>query len=248
MSTNSQAFCMPLTGLVPGLVPAEVVAIVAHDLRTPLNAISMGAALLQDASEPGALREETLAIIRRAARRMDRLIADLLESGRLDTGRTLRVERAPLQLAPLLDQACQEGRAAAQAKSQTLECELHPELPDVYADRDRIAQVVSNLVGNATKFTPRGGRIRVAAAPDDSAVRVSVSDSGPGIPQEDLPRVFDPYWQAGQTASLGSGLGLKIARAIVQSHGGRMWVDSTPGAGTTFSFTVPVPGAVELRS
>jgi len=246
--SNSTALCMPLTGLVPGLVPADVVAIVAHDLRTPLNAITMGAALLQDASQPGALREEALAIIRRAARRMDRLIADLLESGRLDAGRTLRIEPAPLHLAPVLEQVCQEVRAAAQAKSQTLDCELHPELPEVYADRDRLAQVVSNLVGNATKFTPRGGRIRVAAAPDDFAVRVSVSDSGPGIPREDLPRVFDPYWQARKTASLGSGLGLKIARAIVQSHGGRMWVDSAPGAGTTFSFTVPVAGAGEMRS
>jgi signal transduction histidine kinase len=239
---------MPLTGLVPGLVPAEVVAIVAHDLRTPLNAISMGAALLSDASQPGLLREEVLAIIGRAARRMDRLIGDLLESGRLDAGRTLRIEPAPLRLAPVLDQVCQEARAATQAKSQTLDCELHPELPEVYADGDRLAQVVSNLVGNATKFTPRGGRIRVMAAPDDFAVRVSVTDSGPGIPQEDLPRVFDPYWQAGKTASLGSGLGLKIARAIVQSHGGRMWVDSTAGAGTTFSFTVPVSGAEEMRS
>jgi len=246
--SNSMALCMPLTGLVPGLVPAEVVAIVAHDLRTPLNAISMGAALLQDASQPGALREEALAIIRRAARRMDRLIADLLESGRLDAGRTLRIDPVPLRLAPVLDQACQEARGAAQAKSQTLDCELHPELPEVYADGDRLAQVVSNLVGNATKFTPRGGRIRVAAAPDDFAVRVSVSDSGPGISREDLPRVFDPYWQARKTASLGSGLGLKIARAIVQSHGGRMWVDSVLGAGTTFSFTVPVCAAGGMRS
>lgn len=246
--SNSTALCMPLTGLVPGLVPAEVVAIVAHDLRTPLNAISMGASLLQDASQPLALREEALAIIRRASRRMDRLIADLLESGRLDAGRTLRIDPAPLQLAPVLDQACQEARAAAQAKGQTLDCELHPELPEVYGDGDRLAQVVSNLVGNATKFTPRGGRIKVAAAPDDCAVRVSVSDSGPGIAQEDLPRVFDPYWQARQTASLGSGLGLKIARAIVQSHGGRMWVDSVPGNGATFSFTVPVPGVGEMRS
>jgi signal transduction histidine kinase len=244
---DSQALCMPLTGLVPGLVPAEVVAIVAHDLRTPLNAISMGAALLQDESQGGQFQAEALAIIRRAARRMDRLISDLLDSGRLDAGRTLRIDAAPLQLAAVLDQACDEVRASAKAKGQTLNCEVHPDLPEVYADRDRLAQVVSNLLGNATKFTPPGGRIKVAASSEGHEVRVSVTDSGPGIPGEDLPRVFDAYWQAQKTASLGCGLGLKIARAIVQSHGGRMWAESPPGAGATFSFTVPVPGSAEMR-
>lgn len=236
---DPQAPCMPLTGLVPGQVPAEVVAIVAHDLRTPLNAISMGASLLQDEAQPDARWAALLEVIRHAAHRMDRLIGDLLEAGRLDAGRTLRVSRAPVALGPVLEQVCQEVRASARAKAQTLACDVEPALPAVNADRARVAQVVSNLLANAAKFTPRGGRIRLSAVAAGPDVRVAVADSGPGLAADELLRVFDPYWQAQTTQSLGCGLGLKIARAIVDAHGGRIWVESTPGEGATFLFTLP---------
>jgi signal transduction histidine kinase len=237
---DSQALQMPLTGLVPGLVPAEVVTIVAHDLRTPLNAISMGASLLQDGGQTDPQQAAMLEVIRRAAHRMDRLIGDLLEAGRLDAGRTLWISPAPLALGPVLEQVCQEVSATAHAKSQALGCELPPDLPRVHADRARVAQVVANLVANAAKFTPRGGRIALSAVPEGAEVRVAVADNGPGIAPDDLPRVFEPYWQARATQSLGAGLGLKIARGIVEAHGGRMWVESQPGAGATFLFTLPV--------
>jgi signal transduction histidine kinase len=240
LMADSQALTMPLTGLVPGVVPAEVVAIVAHDLRTPLNAIAMGASLLRDELQPDPQWAGMIDVIRRAAHRMDRLIGDLLEAGRLDAGRTLRVSPAPLALGPVLEQVCEEVSAAARAKEQTLECVVDPRLPAVHADRARVAQAVSNLVANAAKFTPRGGRITLSAVPDGARVRVSVADSGPGIAAEDLDRVFEPYWQAQATQSLGCGLGLKIARAVVEAHGGRMWVESEPGAGATFQFTLPV--------
>lgn len=231
--------CMPLTGLVPGEVPAEVVAIVAHDLRTPLNAITMGASLLQDESLGHPQTAALLEVIRHAARRMDRLIGDLLEAGRIDAGRTLRLSPAPVALGPVIEQVCQEVRAGSRAKAQTFACEVEPELPAVHADRARVAQVVSNLLANAAKFTPRGGRIRVSAVSAGAEVRVAVADSGPGLSAEDLARVFDPYWQAKATESLGCGFGLKIARAIVDAHGGRIWVESAPGAGATFLFTLP---------
>src|SRR5688572_1766463 len=108
---DPQALCMPLTGLVPGLVPAEVVTIVAHDLRTPLNAIAMGASLLQDETQGEQQKAFMLELIGRAAKRMDRLIGDLLETGRLDAGRTLSVQPAPLRLETVLEQACQELQA-----------------------------------------------------------------------------------------------------------------------------------------
>ncbi|HVR70559.1 MAG TPA: HAMP domain-containing sensor histidine kinase [Vicinamibacteria bacterium] len=237
---DPQMLCMPLTGLVPGVVPAEVVTIVAHDLRTPLSAIAMGASLLLDESQGEQQKAFMLDIIRRAAHRMEGLIADLLETGRLDAGRTLRIVPAPLGLGPVLEQACHEVRASARGKSQTIACEVPPDLPEVHADRARVAQVVANLLANAAKFTPRGGQIRVSAVAEGSEVRVAVADSGPGLAPEDLPRVFEPYWQAQRTASLGCGLGLKIARAIVEAHGGRMWVESEPGQGARFVFTLPV--------
>jgi signal transduction histidine kinase len=240
---DPQTLCMPLTGLVPGSVPAEVVTIVAHDLRTPLNAIAMGASLLQDESQGEQQKAFMVDLIQRACHRMNGLIADLLETGRLDAGRTLRIDPAPLQLATVVEQACHEVRASAQAKGQTIECEVQNDLPQVAADRARVAQVVANLVANASKFTPRGGRVRVSAVAERGEVRVAVADSGPGLAPEDLPRVFEPYWQAQRTASLGCGLGLKIARAIVEAHGGRMWVESEPGQGATFLFTLPLVGA-----
>jgi signal transduction histidine kinase len=237
---DAQALCMPLTGLIPGQVPAEVVAIVAHDLRTPLNAISMGASLLGDESQPEQQKAAMLEIIRRAALRMDRLIADLLEAGRIDAGRTLRIAPGPVDLAAVIEQVCAEVRTGARLKGQTLVCAVPDGLPLVCADRTRLLQVLANLIANAAKFTPRGGRIRVAADRHGEAVRVSVSDSGPGIAADDLPHVFEPFWQAQSTASLGCGLGLKIARAIVEAHGGAMWAESAPGEGATFSFTMPL--------
>ena len=239
---NTHALSMPLTGLVPGQVPAEVVAIVAHDLRTPLNAISMGASLLGDESQPEQHKAAMLAIIQRAAVRMEALIADLLEAGRIDAGRTLKIDPQPVDLADVIEQVCAEVRAGSRLKGQTLECAVPAGLPRVGADRVRLAQVLANLIANAAKFTPRGGSVRVRAEREGDMVRVSVSDSGPGISAEDLPHVFEPYWQAQATASLGCGLGLKIARAIADAHGGRLWVESEPGQGATFAFTVPVAG------
>ena len=240
MAGSQAILTMPLTGLVPGQVPAEVVAIVAHDLRTPLSAISMGASLLGDESQPEQQKAAMLEIIQRAAVRMDRLIADLLEAGRLDAGRTLKIAPAAVDLPGVIEQVCAEVRAGARLKGQTLECAVSADLPRVRADRARLAQVLANLIANAAKFTPRGGRIHVSAVREGEVARVAVSDSGPGIPADDLPHVFEPFWQAKSTASLGCGLGLKIARAIVEAHGGTMWAESEPGQGATFVFTVPV--------
>jgi signal transduction histidine kinase len=134
-------------------------------------------------------------------------------------------------------------RAGSRLKGQTLECDLAHELPQVLADRTRLAQVLANLIANAAKFTPKGGRIQISAVHEGDAVRVSVKDSGPGLAADDLQHVFEPFWQAQSTASLGCGLGLKIARAIVEAQGGTMWAESEPGNGARFVFTVPVSGA-----
>jgi len=230
---------MRALGLNPRL-SGEVLAIVSHDLRTPLSTIALGTTLLEDASQPEESKTQVIEIIRRAADRMERLIKDLQELGRLETGRTLRIDARRVELSSLLTEACEALHVQAQARQQEVSCDL-PELPlAVCVDPDRICQVLGNLIGNAIKFTPRGGRIALTARQDGLDVRVSVTDEGPGIPEADLPQVFEPYWQAKGTARLGAGIGLKIAKGLVQAHGGRIWVESTLGKGTTFSFTLPV--------
>ena len=132
----------------------------------------------------------------------------------------------------------------AQAGQVHLGLEVPGALPPVLADRDRLLQVFSNLLGNALKFTPAGGEIRVGARVEDEQVLFYVRDTGPGIPTELLAHIFDRFWQANRTDRRGAGLGLSIARGIVEAHGGRLQVESEPGRGSTFSFTVPaVPRA-----
>ncbi|HEY0035645.1 MAG TPA: ATP-binding protein, partial [Longimicrobium sp.] len=117
---------------------------------------------------------------------------------------------------------------------------IDADLPAAWADRERIHQVLSNLVGNAVKFTPQEGRVLVTTVAEDGEIRVSVADTGPGIPPEHLPHVFDRFWQARSTRRAGAGLGLAIARGIVEAHGGAIGVESEPGRGTTFHFTLPL--------
>mgnify|MGYP002408246568 FL=1 len=132
-------------------------------------------------------------------------------------------------------------------KRQRLEIDLPPHLPKIWTDSDRLAQVFANLVGNAIKFTPEGGSISVRADPAVEGVRFVVEDNGPGISPEILPHIFDRYWQPKESARRGFGLGLFIVRGLVEAHGGRVWVESTPGKGSRFFFTVPVaPAEQEL--
>jgi len=220
----------------------EVLAIVSHDLRNPLNTIAMGAAALTDATGDEATRSRYIQMIQRAIQRMNRLIEDLLDVVRLEGGQRLALDPKPLEIERLVGEMSESFSAQAVPNHQTFVSECAPGLPPVLADRDRLAQVLSNLVGNALKFTPEGGRVAMAVAGGTGEVLITVSDTGPGIAPEDLPRIFDPYWQAGRTARLGAGLGLTIAKGIVEAHGGRIWVESRPGEGTTFTFTLPTAG------
>lgn len=237
---DAQMKCMPELGLASGCLSAEVLSIVSHDLKSPLATISMAASLLDDLSCPEAQRAAMVKMVKRATARMERLVRDLLEVGRLDAGRTLAIEARCADVAPAIREACDALAVQAQAASLRLECDVPDDLPAVEVDCGRIEQVLANLVGNALKFTPAGGRVAVSARAEGGEVVVSVRDSGAGLSEDELKRIFDPYWQAQRTASLGAGLGLKIAKGIVEAHGGRMWAESAPGAGTAFHFTLPV--------
>lgn len=226
-----------------GRARESMVAVVSHDLKNPLSTIQMAASfLLEDLvpdDEAHALERRQLTSIHREAGRAYRLIRDLLDVNAIEAG-TLHVVRSTQEIAPLVDEVVETLKPLAQAKQIELALEAASGLPVLHADRDRLFQVFSNLGGNAIKFTPEGGRVLIRARHEDDAVAFDVVDTGPGIPPADLSRVFDRYWQAKKTASLGSGLGLTIARGIVEAHGGRIDVSSVPGEGTVFSFTIPL--------
>ncbi|HJU66403.1 MAG TPA: ATP-binding protein [Gemmatimonadaceae bacterium] len=219
----------------------ETVAIVSHDLRNPVNAITMLAGNLLRTAEQDNIpptRVEYLNVITRAARQADALIQDLLDISRIEAGR-LRIEPAPEELESIIEAAVDLLAPLAAERSLELRLEIPADLPDVLADSGRIHQVVSNLVGNAIKFTS-AGHITIRAWHAGREVTVSITDTGSGIAPEHLPYLFDRYWQAGRGPRGGAGLGLPIAKGIIEAHGGRIWVDSRSGEGTTCYFTIPM--------
>jgi signal transduction histidine kinase len=219
----------------------EVLAIVSHDLRNPLNAVTLGSGLLKISDTLAPDDREQVETIEVSARRMARLIDDLLDVTRLEGGKRLPIEPASVEPAELLREAEEIFRAQASVGSVTLDFDVDDTLPAVFADRHRIMQVMTNLIGNSMKFTPAGGRIEVGAKLiENDAVVFSISDTGPGIPKGNLGDIFSPYWQAERAERLGAGLGLPIAKGIVEAHGGRIWVESEPERGTDFYFTLPV--------
>lgn len=218
----------------------EVLAMVSHDLRNPLNLIvTSGSFLLDTATGLEPRQREQLRLIGRAAGQMNRLIQDLLEVSGIEGG-SVSIEPRAEPVEPLVREACSLLDHAAEERSVAVSCEFGDGLPRIRADRDRVLQVFGNLIGNALKFTPAGGQIVVRAEPADDSVRFSIADTGSGIDPDDLPHVFDRFWQAQRSRTGGAGLGLAIARGIVAAHGGQMWVESEGGRGSTFHFTLPV--------
>lgn len=223
----------------------NMLAVVSHDLRNPLEVMSLALALLGVSANPE--QAKTLARARRALGRMKRLIDDLLDVARIDAG-TLRVEAEPVDLAEFLEEAYEIHKPLAAEKEIILLREIPTALGRAWVDRHRMAQVLSNLLDNALKFTPAGGSIRLGAAGVDAGiVAVFVQDSGPGIAPENVSRVFDRFWQKERNVQ-GVGLGLAIAKGIVEAHGGTIQVESRPEAGATFRLRLrAVEGAEPQR-
>ena len=213
----------------------ETLGIVSHDLRNPLTKIALSADLLADM--PPVEQKELIDTIRLSARQMERLIQDLLDVARLEAGR-FAVNAKFIDTTALLREVCDTHAPIALQKQQRIECSTG-ELPRICADRDRLVQVFGNLIGNAIKFTPEGGTITVTAQAVPNAVEFEVRDSGPGIPEADLGKVFTPYWQAKKTAHMGAGLGLAIVKGIIEAHRGEVWAANAPGSGAVFTFTIP---------
>lgn len=219
----------------------EMVGVVSHDLRNPVAAIKMLSRALLDSQDGTGRGAENIALIAEAADQMDTLIRDLLDVNKLDAGQ-LRIDPEEIEPSALLTEALRTLQPLLTEKKIALDVQIAVGLPTVVADSERIQQVLSNLVGNAIKFTPEGGKIVIAARRDNGSVTVSIADSGRGIPEEHLPKVFDRYWQSTRTDRQGAGLGLAIAKGIIEGHGGNIWIESKIGAGTIAQFTLPVAG------
>ena len=220
----------------------DMIGIVSHDLRNPVNAIRMLTGVMLDRDRGELLVPEMVdyaSVIRQAAEQMDSLIRDLLDLTRVEAGR-LAVSSHRENTEELLSDALRTLAPVAAEKSLTLRLTAPDDLPDVIADRERIAQALSNLIGNAVKFSPPGGEIVVRVAVLESEIVISVTDNGRGMTPEQLTHAFDRFWQSSRTDRQGAGLGLAITKGIVEAHGGRIWVESVPGSGSTFYFTLPI--------
>src|SRR5215475_7139343 len=226
---------------------SDFVSNVSHELRTPLTAIK-GAVDLLLREVPGALNESQthhLSRVRSNTQHLAGLINDLLDLSKIEEGK-IELDAGRVSLGDLVQEVMETVKPMAAEKSVLLDVEVPEPSVLVWADRDKVTQVLMNLIGNAIKFTPSDGKIGVSTANDRRGwVRVSIRDGGPGIPASEQEKIFEKFYQVtrdGEPKPKGTGLGLAISKSLVELHGGKIWVESQPGCGSTFSFTLPVSG------
>jgi len=228
----------------------EFVANVSHELKTPLTTVkSYVETLLDGAAEDPEVRTRFLQVVDAETERMARLVRDLLRLTHMDEG-TSRWTIGPYDIGELVAEVAARLRVQAEQKELTVRCEVAPGTPAALCDYDKIQQVVINLLANAIEFTPNGGHIHIAVEPGPDEVRVTIRDTGIGIPPEDLPRIFERFYRVDKARSRtmgGTGLGLSIAKQIVELSGGRIDIASELGRGTVVAFTLPAVGAAEVN-
>lgn len=225
----------------------EIHRIVVHDLRNPLNTMGLALQLMERHVDHDADAEDfrrQLQTQRICISKMKRLIQDLLDAARIEDGK-ISLSRGVYRPRQLVESTVEQHRIQAEDRSIELTVDVADDLPRVDVDNNRIEQVFANLIGNALKFTPEGGIIELSVHGDDGAVRFAVRDTGRGIADDQLPHLFDRFWQAEEGSGDGTGLGLAICKGIIDAHDGQIWVDSTEGEGTTFFFTIPTAEACE---
>jgi PAS domain S-box-containing protein len=220
---------------------SEFVSLVSHQLRAPLT--NMHGAVEHIGANCGIMNAtcvRMLTILNQQVERLDRLVRDVLNTARIESG-DLILQPEPVSVLPVVQQVVEQIRARTTDRPFSLPTK--PGLPFVFADRDRVAEVLANLLDNADKYSPRGKDVNVEVRADETEVTLSVRDAGPGLPPKDLERVFDKFYRAdnsdAQTA-YGYGLGLYVCRRLVEAQGGRIWAENAPGGGAVFSFTLPV--------
>ena len=222
---------------------ADFFASMSHELRTPLTSIKEGTGLLLDGvgGETSDKQRRLLGILAEESNRLITLVNTLLDLSKMEAG-MMAYDFEATSVDNLIKRAVAEITPLVEAKQIKLESSVDLALPSVKIDAERILQVLRNLLGNAVKFTPKGGQVSIAAKPSDNTVEVSVKDTGPGIPAESLTSSFEKFNQghrSGGQARAGTGLGLAIAKSIISSHGGKIWAESQLGKGSTFIFVLP---------
>ncbi|HZE07367.1 MAG TPA: PAS domain-containing sensor histidine kinase [Gemmatimonadaceae bacterium] len=219
----------------------EVTSIVSHDLRNPVHTVRMASSMLLDIGDSmdSESARKNLMVIQRSALNMSRLLDDLLDVTKSEAG-GFSIEAAATDVRSIMSSTVEQFRLQAAERGIELAVAMPEALPPAHADAARVAQVLSNLTGNALKFTPQGGSVRLSATVAGDEIVVAVADTGIGIAAENVAHVFDRFWQAKRASRASAGLGLAIAKSIVEAHGGQIRVESTEGLGTTFQFTLPV--------
>jgi signal transduction histidine kinase len=221
----------------------ETLAVVSHDLRAPLNNVLLCSNMISNTNLDPNLSRLT-GMIDRSSRQMEKLISDLQDVSEMEMGR-LTIEKKQFEIPDLLESIRDTFAQAARSKSIELEIAHPDKIPSLNADPDRVIQVLSNLVGNALKFTANGGKIAVRVSVCPREVRFEVQDTGPGIAEGSLSRVFEQFWKTKSSGKRGRGPGLYIAKMIVERHGGKIWVESDGQSGSTFFFTIPLEENLE---
>lgn len=214
-----------------------LLAVVAHDLRNPLQLV-MTAAWKLAAPLADEERARWVQLVERSSREMNRLIDDLLDFSRMEAGR-FRIERERVELADVLREAREAFEPTARERRIALVCELEPGLGAVAADSARLSRLIANLLGNAFQFTPEGGQVSLRVLRRGGEVEIVVQDTGRGVAPADLPHIFERHYQGERASRSGAGLGLTICKGIAEAHGGRIWAESAPGAGSAFHVVLP---------
>lgn len=225
----------------------DLVANVSHELKTPISALRARLENLLDGVEQP--NPALLAVMLHQAERLSRLVDELLDLSRLESG-DVPLELEPVRLGPLVDRVVGEIEVSRPERSVRIQNQVSNDLPSVSADRERIHQVLFNLLDNAHRFSPPGGVVIVRAVGEDGSCEVSVQDAGPGIPKEHLPLVFERFYRVDPSRSRedgGTGIGLAIARSVVEAHGGRIWAESSATGGSTFRFVLPSGPIADVR-
>ena len=225
----------------------EMLGIISHELKNPLTSMALSSHLIQKILSKETTSEKVLSLIKSldpSIQRMNKLVSDLLDVTRLES-QALQCEPKLISLSNIIEEVIGIYMATSEGKNILISSQISRECTEIFSDEIRTIQILSNLVSNAIKFTEPGGKIKLIAVKSGEMAEISVTDNGKGIPEKKLSRVFEKFWQEKDSEHIGTGLGLAIAKGLVESLGGRIWVESKVGQGSSFHFTLPLSGEVK---